>query len=98
MQVKKTPGALRLGLMAASCSLLGARALADAPVAAPGPETPVDDEQPWQFDTGLQYFKENESRVTSSSPIVSLRKDLGGERVFTGSLQFATFSGSSPNG
>jgi hypothetical protein len=98
MQVKKTPGALRLGLMAASCSLLGARAFADAPASAAPAETAADDEQPWQFDTGLLYFKENQGRVNSTSPLVSLRKDLGGERVYSGSLQFATFSGSSPNG
>ena len=98
MQVKKTPGALRLGLMAASCTLLGSRALADAPAESPPADVSTDDEGPWQWDTGLQYFKENHSLVSGTSPIVSLRKDLGGERVFTGSLQFATLSGSSPNG
>ena len=98
MQVKKTPGALRLGLMAASCSLLGGRALADTPTPAPPAESPSDDEQPWQFDTALLYFKENQGRANGTTPVVSLRKDLGGERVFTGSFEFASLSGGSPNG
>lgn len=42
MQLKKTPGALRFGLMAASCSLLGAQASAQTTT-----DTPVDEEQPW---------------------------------------------------
>jgi hypothetical protein len=98
MQVKKTPGALRLGLMAASCTLLGSRVLADAPAETPPADVSTDDEGPWQWDTALQYFKENHGLVNGTAPVVSLRKDLGGERVFTGSLQFATLSGSSPNG
>jgi hypothetical protein len=93
MQLKKKPGSLRLGLMAASCSLLGARALADTPA-----EAPVDEETPLQIDTGFQFYKENEKRVTSSAPVVSLRKDYGDERILNVGLVYDSMSGGSPNG
>jgi len=93
MQLKTTPGALRLGLMAASCSLLGTPAVAQTT-----PDTPTDDEQPWQFDTGLLYYKENDGRVNSSEPLVTLRKDFGEEHVFGFGFEYATLSGGSANG
>src|SRR5882724_11984316 len=92
MQVKQ-PGALRLGLMAASCSLLGSNAVAQST-----PDDVVDEETPWQYDTGLLYYKEKQGRISATEPLVVLRKDFGAERVFGLSLDYASMSGSSPNG
>ena len=93
MQLKKPPGALRFGLMAASCSLLGTTAVAQTTT-----DTPVDEEQPWQFDTGLLYYKENQRRTTAAEPAVTLRKDFGDEHVFGFKFEYATLSGGSTNG
>jgi hypothetical protein len=94
MQLKKpTPGALRLGLMAASCSLLSTAAFAQS-----AGDVPAEDETPWQFDTGLLYYKENDGRVTTTEPVIGLRKDFGDEQVLNMGLGFDSLSGGSPNG
>jgi Protein of unknown function (DUF3570) len=94
MQLKKAaPGALRLGLMAASCSLLGGPAFAQSAT-----DVSTEDETPWQWDVGLLYYKENLDRVKATEPVISLRKDFGDDEIFTMSLGFDTLSGGSPNG
>ena len=93
MQLKKPAGALRLGLMAASCALLastGARA-ADAPEVA-------DEAGPWQVDIGLLAYKENEGRVHTFEPVVSLKRDYGDEHILGLSFAYDSLSGGSPNG
>ena len=54
MQLSGRPGALRMGLMAATCTLLSSplRAQTEA-------ETPSDAEQPLKIDAGLLYYKES---------------------------------------
>jgi len=93
MQLKKPAGALRLGLMAASCALLantGARA-ADAPEV-------TDEAGPWQVDIGLLAYKENEGRVHTIEPVVSLKRDYGDEHILGLSFAYDSLSGGSPNG
>ena len=93
MQLKKTPSALRLGLMAASCSLLGTTAVAQTTA-----DPAADEDTPWQFDTGLLFYKENGGRTSASEPLVTLRKDFGEEHVFGFTFEYATLSGGSANG
>jgi hypothetical protein len=88
MQLKKN-SSVRLGLMTASCALLGAQAPA---VNAAGGESPL------QIDTALLYYKENAGRVQTIEPVVELKKDFGDERILTGTLTFDSLTGGSPNG
>jgi hypothetical protein len=90
MQLKRPNPPLRLGLMAASCALLGS-------TAAPA-QTAADEEQPWQLDTALLYYKENAGRLQTIEPVVSLKKDFGDQRVLAGTFILDTMSGASPNG
>jgi len=89
MQLKRSPGALRRGLMAATCSLLAPAAMA---------QSGAEGEQPWQADAGLLYYKENGGRVQTAEPVVALRKDYGDERVLDLTFSFDSLSGGSPNG
>jgi hypothetical protein len=93
MQLKKTPGALRLGLMAASCALLTGAAHAQS-----AEEEVSEGEQPWQFDTGFLVYKENDGRVTATEPVINLRKDFGDQQIFTFGFGFDSLTGGSPNG
>jgi Protein of unknown function (DUF3570) len=90
MQLKPPNPSLRRGLMAASCALLGGTA-AQA-------QTAADEEQPWQVDTALLYYKENAGRLQTIEPVVSLKKDFGDQRVLDGTFVLDTLSGASPNG
>ena len=74
--------------MAASCALLGSSKEALA----------TDAEQPWQLDTGVLYYKEDQGRVQTVEPIVSLKKDFGEEHVLGLSFAYDSLSGGSPNG
>lgn len=92
MQLKRPSGSLRLSLMAATCSLLSpatrAQSLSDATA----------DPQAWQLDSGLLYYKEQQGRVQSVEPVVSLRKDFGDDHVLTLKGTLDTLTGGSPNG
>ena len=88
MQLKK-PTAIRLGLMTASCALLGAQ---------PPAASAASNESPLQIDTALLYYKENAGRVQTIEPVVELKKDYGDERILTGTLTFDSLTGGSPNG
>jgi len=79
--------------MAASCSLLGAPALAQD-----ASDTAAGGERPWQLDTGLLYYKEDGGRITDIEPEVLLRRDFGDERLLTLTGVFDSLSGGSPNG
>ncbi len=87
---KKSPTPLRLGLMAASCALLGS----------PGAEAQSvpDGEQPLLIDTGLLYYKEDQGRVQTIEPVVRLKKDYGDEHVLGVTLTYDSLTGGSPNG
>jgi hypothetical protein len=90
MQLKRPNPPLQLGLMAASCALLGSTA-AQA-------QTVADTELPWQVDTALLYYKENAGLLQTIEPIVNLKKDFGDQRVLDGTFILDTMSGASPNG
>jgi len=90
MQLKPPNPPLRRGLMAASCALLGGTA-AQA-------QTAAREDQPWQVDTALLYYKENAGRLQTIEPVVSLKKDFGDQRVLDGTFVLDTLSGASPNG
>ena len=88
MQLKPPNPSLRRGLMAASCALLGGTA-AQA-------QTAAGEDQPWQVDTALLYYKENAGRLqTNFQPVVSLKKDFGDQRVLDGTFALDTLSGAS---
>jgi hypothetical protein len=90
MQLKKPATPLRLGLMAASCALLG------APTA--NAQTAPDGEQPLLIDTGLLYYKEDQGRVRTIEPVVRFKKDYGDEHVLGVTLAYDSLTGGSPNG
>jgi len=90
MQLNKSTTPLRLGLMAASCALLG------APVARS--QVAPDGEQPLLIDTGLLYYKEDQGRVQTIEPIVNLKKNYGDDHVLGVTLTFDSLTGGSPNG
>lgn len=90
MQLKRPNPPLRLGLMAASCALLGSTS-AKA-------QTATDEKQPWQVDTAFLYYKENAGRLQTIEPIVNLKKDFGDQRILDGTFILDALTGGSPNG
>jgi Protein of unknown function (DUF3570) len=90
MQLKRPRPPSRLSLMAASCALLGSTASQS--------QAAADNEQTWQVDSALLYYKENAGRLQVIEPIVNLRKDFGDQRVLDGTFVMDTLSGASPNG
>jgi hypothetical protein len=93
MQLSGKPGALRLGLMAATCSLLSPQLHAQTDT-----DTPSDAEQPLKIDSGLLYYKESLGRIQSYDAIVDLKKDFGDEQVLDARFAYDSLSGGSPNG
>lgn len=91
--IPRSPSALRLGLMAATCALL-------APVvhAQESAEVSAEEEKPLQVDTGLFFYKENKARIQSYDAIVDLKKDFGDEEVAGLRISVDSLSGGSPNG
>jgi len=85
MQLINTPNSVRLALAAASSSLLAGAAHAE-------------EKTPWLVDSALAVYSESDSRVTAVEPIVSLRKDMGGERTLGLKLTLDSLTGASPNG
>lgn len=76
---------VRLALAAASASLLH-------------PLAQAEEKTPWQVDSALMVYSEADSRVTAIEPIVALKKDVGGERIFSMKLTLDALTGASPNG
>jgi hypothetical protein len=76
---------VRLALAAASASLLAG-------------VTQAQEETPWLVDTALSVYSESDSRVTAIEPIVSLRKDMGGDRLLAMKLTLDSLTGASPSG
>ena len=93
MQLNGKPGAVRLGLMAAACSLL-----TPAAPAQDASGSVAEDEGSFKADAGLFYYGENGGRIRSYDAIVDLRQDFGDERILSGHVAFDTLSGGSPNG
>jgi hypothetical protein len=76
---------IRLALAAASANLLTGVAQAE-------------ENTPWLVDSVLSVYSESDSRVTAVEPIVSLRKDMGDERLLALKFTFDALTGASPNG
>ncbi len=87
----KQANAMRAALAVASYSLLG---MATVAIAETTPEADI----PWQVDTALLYYKEDNGRVQATEPIVNFKKDYGDERVLNIKLTLDTLTGASPNG
>jgi len=85
MQLINKNNSVRLALAAASASLLSGAVHAE-------------EKTPWQVDSALSIYSESDSRVTAVEPIVSLKKDMGGERILAMKLTFDSLTGASPNG
>jgi hypothetical protein len=90
MQLKRPASPLRFGLMAASCALLGTPTTQA--------QSAPDAEQPILIDTGLLYYKEDQGRVQTIEPIVTLKKDYGDEHVLGLTFTYDSLTGGSPNG
>ncbi len=93
MQLTNKPGALRLGLMAAACSLL-----APTLPAQEAPSALSDSDGSMKADVGLFHYSENGGRIQSLDAIVDLKRDYGDEHVLGAHLALDTLSGGSPNG
>ena len=78
--------AIRCALSAATCSLLGL----------PLPGTAA--ENPWNVDTTVLYYQENDGRVQATEPVISATRDMGGDRYFNVKLVADVLTGASPNG
>jgi hypothetical protein len=90
MQLKRSNPPLRLGLMAASCALLGNTAARA--------QSAPDEDPRWQVDSALLYYKENLGRLQTVEPVVSLKRDFGDQRVLNGTFVLDSLTGASPNG
>ena len=98
MQLKGRPAAIRRGLIAASCALLGtSRARGqELPTPASAAEGSAGQIQ-WVFDSAVAYYHEN-GRVQAIEPIVNASKDFQDGELLNFNLTFDSLSGSSPNG
>lgn len=91
MQLNDKPGALRLGLMAAACSLLSSTLPAkDAPRQSKERATKVD--------AGVLYYGEDGGRIKSYGAVVDVRHDFGDEHVLSTRVSVDSLTGGSPNG
>lgn len=90
MQLKanhKTP--LRLALAAATATLLGTP---------PTVAQEESDNNPWQINTAILIYKEDDGRVEAIEPVVALKKDFGDEHILDVKVAADTLTGASPNG
>jgi len=86
MQLKNTIGG---SLAAATCGLLGA--LPSAPVAA-------QEASDWDIDSSVVYYGEDNSRVTSYTLDVAIRRALDEDRSWSVNLTVDSLTGATPNG
>ncbi|MFI4868016.1 MAG: DUF3570 domain-containing protein [Steroidobacterales bacterium] len=98
MQLKPKPGAVRRGLIAASCALLGASGARSQEPSNPSDDAEADGEQGnWVLDSAVAYYHEN-GRIQAIEPVVNFRGDDGEGHIGNFNLTFDSLSGSSPNG
>lgn len=88
MQLKPRP-ALRHSLTAATCSLLGS-----APVA----HVSAQEALPWEFDTALLFYGEQDGRVKDASLNALARKEFSDEHFLSLKLAIDSLTGASPSG
>jgi hypothetical protein len=86
MQLKNTIGG---SLAAATCGLLGA--LPSAPAAA-------QEARDWDIDSSVVYYGEDNSRVTSYTLDVAIRRALDEDRSWSVNLTVDSLTGATPNG
>ncbi len=88
MQLKNKPG-LRSSLTAATCSLLGSAPL--APVSA-------QEALPWEFDTALLFYGEQDGRVKDASLNALIRREFSDEHFLNLRVAVDSLTGASPSG
>ena len=71
-------------LSAATCSLLCTPAQAD--------------DSPWDIDSAVLYYAEDNDRVQAIEPVISGKKDLGDEEIISFKLVVDSLSGASATG
>lgn len=98
MQLKPKPGAIRRGLIAASCALLGASGARSQEATTPSDDADADSGQGnWVLDSAVAYYHEN-GRIQAIEPVVNFRGDDGDGHIGNLNLTYDSLSGSSPNG
>lgn len=88
MQLKSKP-ALRHSLAAATCSLLGSAPL--APVSA-------QEALPWEFNTALLFYGEQDGRVQDASLNALIRREFSDEHFLNLKIAVDSLTGASPSG
>jgi hypothetical protein len=103
MQLKPMPGAVRRGLIAASCALLGASGVRSQEAATQNDDAEANDgltdstQGNWLLDSAVAYYHEN-GRIQAIEPVVNVRNDDGDGEIVNFNLTYDSLSGSSPNG
>lgn len=88
-RINKKPKCIRGALATATCALLGSQA--------PQPALASEPLKNWEFDSALLYYSEKD-RVTAIEPVISARKDFGGNQFLNFKFLVDVLSGSSANG
>jgi len=88
MQLKPKP-ALRRSLTAATCSLLGS---------APLTQVCAQEVLPWEVDTALLYYGEQDGRVKDASLNALIRKEFSDEHFLNLKVAIDSLTGASPSG
>jgi hypothetical protein len=88
MQLKSKP-ALRSSLTAATCSLLGT---------APGSQVSAQEALPWQFDTALLFYGEQDGRVNDASLNALISREFSDEHFLNLRFAIDSLTGASPSG
>ncbi|MBP7177749.1 MAG: DUF3570 domain-containing protein [Moraxellaceae bacterium] len=90
MQLKKSKGlTIAHAIAQASAVLLGATAPLVSAHA---------DDHGWQVDTAALFYTESDSRVQAAEPVISMKKDMGDEKILNLKLVLDSLTGASPNG
>lgn len=98
MQLKPKPVAIRRGLIAASCALLGASRVRGQELPAPATSAEGNSGQiHWVFDSAVAYYHED-GRIQAIEPVVDASKDFLDGELIDFRLTVDSLSGSSPNG
>ncbi len=88
MQLKK-PSAIGASIAAATCGLLGSL---------PAAKVMAQDSNPWQVDSALLYYGENDSRVKDVSLTAALRRAFDEDRSLSINMSIDALTGASPTG